>query len=80
MKIRVAYSELKSDQGFNNRRASAEMEIEVIPGVTHDDINTAFVDSFEEVIRQVKDQLIYTGPETSSPSEDTPFTDDDVPF
>lgn len=64
MKIRVSYSELVSGPGFNNRKAEAEIEIEVpmdknLPGV--------YDRAFALVKREVRKQL-------------DAKSDDDLPF
>lgn len=60
MKIRVAYSELRTDGNYCNRRAEAEIETEV-----SGDYNAAFQRAWEIVEREVKKQL--------ANKEDLPF-------
>jgi len=72
-KIRVSYSELKSDGCYNNRRAEAEIEFEVRPRTVFE-LKQSFEKAWSEVRRQVKEQL---------QRQDEPslaFEDDDVPF
>lgn len=64
LKIRVSYSELKSDGQYNNRKAEAEIEIEV-----NGNLNETFDRSFARVKKEVKKQL----------GEDVKI-DDDLPF
>jgi uncharacterized OsmC-like protein len=51
MKIRVSYSELKTEN-YNNRRAEAEIEFEV-----HGDLNEAFENAWRIVKKEVKKQI-----------------------
>ena len=52
MKIRVSYSELRSEN-FNNRSARAEVEIDV----RDQDLETAFAEAWRVARRQVSLQL-----------------------
>ncbi|HHW03378.1 MAG TPA: hypothetical protein GXX35_11340 [Thermoanaerobacterales bacterium] len=52
MKIRVAYSELKSGPGFNNKKAEAELEVDVTGN-----IDNAFQKAWEKVRAEVERQL-----------------------
>ncbi|AYO30831.1 hypothetical protein D2962_09585 [Biomaibacter acetigenes] len=60
MKIRVAYSELKSGPGYNNRKAEAEIEIDVTGN-----LDSTFQRAWERVKSEVKRQLDY--------NDDIPF-------
>lgn len=60
MKIKVSYSELKSGPGFNNRKAEAELEVEV-----NGDIAKAFEKAWRIVKDEVQNQL--------DPSSQEPF-------
>ncbi len=52
MKIRVSYSELRSEN-FNNRSAQAQVEIDV----NEKDLEAAFADAWRVAKRQVRLQL-----------------------
>ncbi len=62
VKIRVSYSELKSGPGYNNRKAEAEIEIEVSDG----NIDRAYQKAWDRVISEVHRQL-------DRPGDDIPF-------
>lgn|GEM_PF-1904493 len=73
MKIRVSYAELQTGPGYNNKRAEAEIEIEV----KHTgNLDAAFENSWERVKAEVKRQL--DEPERETPQVD--LEDDDIPF
>ncbi|MEM3593823.1 MAG: hypothetical protein QXS27_03760 [Candidatus Jordarchaeaceae archaeon] len=63
MKIRVCYSELKSTGDFNNKRAEAEIEMEV-----HGDVDKAFEKLWSKCKSEVKKQL-----EETFKHEEIPF-------
>ncbi len=70
MKIRVSYSKLQSDLGYNNRRAEAEIEVEV-----DGDLSAQFDDAWKIVREQVERQLRpeVARPEQLAQEEDVPF-------
>jgi hypothetical protein len=64
VKIRVSYSELKTEPGFRNKRAEAEIEVEVNG---REDIAVAYDKAWGIVKNEVRKQL------DRSDSEDLPF-------
>lgn len=68
MKIRVSYGETRSDGNYNNRRASAEIEI-TVEGQSLDD---AFDRAFRRVKKEVRKQLDQ-GREDSVTEDSFPF-------
>ncbi|MDE4542285.1 hypothetical protein [Thermoanaerobacterium sp. R66] len=52
MKIRVSYAELKSGPGYNNKKAEAEIEVDVAG-----DIDKAFTRAWDKVKAEVRKQL-----------------------
>jgi hypothetical protein len=59
LKIRVSYSELKSVPGYNNRKAEAEIEIEVVdPKKLDESFQWAWGKTKSEVSRQLGDEEI----------------------
>lgn len=52
MRIKVSYSELKSTSDYGNRKAEAELEIEV-----NGDINEAYTKAWQKVRSEVKKQF-----------------------
>lgn len=52
MKIRVSYAELKSGPGYNNKKAEAEIEVDVVG-----DIDKAFTRAWDKVKAEVRKQL-----------------------
>lgn len=69
MKIRVSYAELKSDSGFNNQRAEAEIEVTVDGGP--EVVDAMFTKAWERVKREVNKQL-YPVTDNNIP-DDMPF-------